>query len=146
MISCLKYAFDSKINIIFMQKSWIEKNDIIIFHFAYNQIMSDTSVKMIDQNKKFKIMIFVLKKSILKITFKFDISNDSNVQILHITNIDVDDCMIINIYNEKNQLLTLNEYTIKRALTKIKLSANSIICDDFDAHHAWWNFRIFSSI
>ena len=129
-----------------MQKSWIEKNDIIIFHFAYNRIMFDISAEMINQNKKFKIMIFVLKKSPLKITFKSDILNDSDVQILHFTNIDIDDCMIINIYNEKNQLSTLNKYTIERTLTKNKLSTNSIICDDFNAHHAWWNFRIFSSI
>ena len=98
--------------------------------------MSDISAEMIDQNKKFKIMIFVLKKSTLKITFKSDISNDSNFQILHITDIDIDDCMIINIYNEKNQLSTSNEYIIERVLTKIKLSANSIICDDFNAYYA----------
>ena len=79
MISCLKYAFNQKINVIFMQKSWIEKNNIIIFHFAYDRIMSNNSAEMIDQNKKLKIMIFVLKKLTLKITFKFDISNDSNV-------------------------------------------------------------------
>ena len=98
--------------------------------------MFNTSTEMIDQNKKFKIMIFISKKSTLKITSRSDISNDSNVQILHITDIDIDDCMIINIYNEKNQLLTSNEYTIERSLTKIELSANSIICDDFNAHHA----------
>ena len=107
MISCLKYAFDKKIDIIFMQKSWIEKNNVIIFHFAYDRIMSSTSAEMIDQNKKFKIMIFVLKKSTLKITFKFDISNDSNIQILYITNIDIDDCMIINIYNEKKSAFNI---------------------------------------
>ena len=98
--------------------------------------MPDTSAEMIEQNKKFKTMIFVLKKSTLKITLKPDISNDSDVQILHITNIDIDDCMIINIYNEKNQLSTSNEYTVERSLTKIELSANSIICGDFNAHHA----------
>ena len=102
IISCLKYAFDQKIDIIFMQKSWIEKNDIIIFHFAYDRIMFNILTEMINQNKKFKIMIFVLKKSTIKITFKFDISNDSDVQILYIINIDIDDCIIINIYNEKN--------------------------------------------
>ena len=146
MISCLKYAFNQKIDIIFMQKLWIEKNDIIIFHSAYNRITFNTSAEMIDQNKKFKIMIFVLKKSTLKITFRSDISNDSDIQILHITNIDIDDCIIINLYNEKNQFLTSNEYTIERLLTKIELLTNSIICDDFNAHHAWWNFRIFFSI
>ena len=98
--------------------------------------MFDTSTEMIDENIKFRTMIFISKKSTLKITFRFDISNDSNVQILHITNIDIDDCMIINIYNEKNQLSTSNEYTIERSLTKIELSANSIICDDFNAYHA----------
>ena len=72
----MKYAFDQKIDIIFMQKSWIEKNDIIIFYFVYDRIMSDTLAEMIDQNKKFKIMTFVLKKSILKITFRFDILNN----------------------------------------------------------------------
>ena len=79
MISCLKYAFDQKTDIILMQKSWIENNEIIIFYFAYDQIMSDKSVEMIDQNKKFKIMTFVLKKSALKITFKFNITNDLNI-------------------------------------------------------------------
>ena len=79
MISCLKYAFDQKTDIILMQKSWIENNEIIIFHFAYDRIMFSISAEMIDQNKKFKIIIFVLKKSTLKITFKSDISNDSDV-------------------------------------------------------------------
>ena len=144
MISCLKYAFDQKTDIILMQKSWIENNEIIIFHFVYDQIMSDRSVKMIDQNKKFKIMTFVLKKSTLKITFRSNITNDSNIQILHITDIDIENCMIYNIYNEKNQLSsTSNEYTVDRSLIKIELSSNSIICGDFNAHHAWWNFRIF---
>ena len=98
--------------------------------------MSSTSAEMIDQNKKSKTMTFVLKKSALKITPRSDISNDSDIQILHITDIDIDDCIIINLYNEKNQLLTSNEYTIEQSLIKIKLSANSIICGDFNAHHA----------
>ena len=54
--------------------------------------------------------------------------------------------MIINIYNEKNQLSITNKYIIERSLTKIELSANLIICDDFNAYHAWWNFRILFSI
>ena len=98
--------------------------------------MFSISAEMIDQNKKFKIMIFVSKKSTLKITFKSDISNNSDFQILHITDIDIDDCMIINIYNEKNQFSTSNKYTIERILKKIELSTNLIICDDFNAYHA----------
>ena len=30
-----------------MQKSWIEKNEIIIFYFVYDWIMSDISIEMI---------------------------------------------------------------------------------------------------
>ena len=97
--------------------------------------MLNISAEMIDQNKIFRVMTFVSKKSTLKITFKSDISNDSDFQILHITNIDIDDCMIINIYNEKNQLSTSNKYTIERVLTKIELLTNSIICDNFNAYH-----------
>ena len=79
MISCLKYTFDQKTDIILMQESWIEDNEIIIFHFAYDQIMSNISAEMIDQNKEFRIMTFILKKSALKIRFKSDISNDSDL-------------------------------------------------------------------
>ena len=99
--------------------------------------MSNRSVEMINQNKKSKIMTFVLKKSALKITFRSDITNNSNIQILHITDIDIENCMIYNIYDKKNQLSsTSNEYTVDRSLIKIELSSNSIICDDFNAHHA----------
>ena len=109
---------------------------MIVFHSAYDQIISSISAEMIDQNKKFRIMIFVLKKLTLKITLKSDISNNSNIQILHITNIDIDDCMIFNIYNEKNQLSTSNKYTIDQSLIKIELSTNSIICGNFNAYRA----------
>ena len=98
--------------------------------------MPSISAEMIDQNKKPRTMTFVSKKSTLKITPRPDISNDSDLQVLHITGIDIDDCMIINIYNEKNQLSASNEFTIERVLTKIELSKNSIICGDFNAHHA----------
>ena len=99
--------------------------------------MPDRSAEMIDQNKKFRIMTFVLKKSALKITPRLDITNDSDIQVLHITDIDIEDCMIYNIYNEENQLSsTSNEYTVDRSLIKIELSSNSIICGDFNAHHA----------
>ena len=79
MISCLKYTFDQKTDIILMQESWIENNKIIIFYFVYDRIMSNKSVDMIDQNKKLRIMTFILKKSTLKITLRSNITNDSNI-------------------------------------------------------------------
>ena len=79
MISCLEYAFDQKTDIILMQESWIEDNEITISHPAYDQIMSSISAEMIDQNKKPRTMTFVSKKSALKITPRSDISNDSDL-------------------------------------------------------------------
>ena len=137
MISCLEYAFDQKTDIILMQEPWIGDNEITISHLAYDRIMPDRSAEMIDQNKKPRTMTFVLKKSALKITPRPDITNDPDIQVLHITGIDIEDCMIYNIYNEKNQLSsTSNEYTVDRSLIKVELLSNSIICGDFNAHHA----------
>jgi hypothetical protein len=31
-------------------------------------------------------------------------------------------------------------------VTSIELAKNSIVCEDFNAHHQWWNSRITSSI
>jgi hypothetical protein len=63
----------------------------------------------------------------------------------HIKDI-IEDFTMFNVYNEKNQKSSSNEYTIERKLRTIDLTKNNIICDDFNAHHQWWNSRITSSI
>ena len=66
-------------------------------------------------------MTFISKQSNFHITSRSDISNDTDVQILHITNVNIDNFLICNVYNEKNQKIDNNEYIINRTLTKIKL-------------------------
>ena len=46
--------------------------------------------------------------------------------------------MIFNIYNEKFQKKN-QSYTVKQKLTLIDISKKTIICEDFNAHHSWWN-------
>ena len=78
MISCLEYALIQNSDIILMQESWIETNQISIFHFSFDRIIFYISFDLIDEIK-FKIMAFISKKSKFQITFKSDISNDSNI-------------------------------------------------------------------
>ena len=57
-------------------------------------------------------MTFISKNSNINCISKYDISNDSNIQILDILS-NIENFMIFNIYNEKNQEED-QEYTIER--------------------------------
>jgi hypothetical protein len=58
----------------------------------------------------------------------------------------IENFTIVNVYNEKCQKSNSNDYTIERKLKTIELTKNSFVCDDFIAHHQWWNSWIASSI
>ena len=89
MISCLEYALTKNSDIILMQKSWIDDNQISISHPSFDRITSLVVSNLIDQIK-FKTMTFISKQSNFHVTSKSDISNDIDVQILHITNVNID--------------------------------------------------------
>ena len=89
-------------------------------------------------------MTFISKNSNTSCTSKYDISNDSNIQILNISS-NVENFMIFNIYNEKNQKED-QEYTIERKLIFLNIFEKAIICEDFNAHHSWWNSKTQNSI
>ncbi len=142
MISCLEYALRKKIDIICMQKPWIDENQITISHPAYNKIMPDQ-----DENRhRQRVMTFVSKLFEFSVTPRSNICTDTDVQILNIIGTNIEDLTIYNIYSEKIQKSNSNDYTIERVVTSIELAKNSIVCEDFNAHHQWWNSRITSSI
>ena len=143
MISCLEYDLEKKIDIICMQESWIDANQITISHSAYTKILSELKN---DETHKQRVIIFVSKKCEFVVTSRSDLMSDTDIQILNISNIDLENLTIINVYNEKNQKTDSNEYTIERSLSSINLTENSIICEDFNAHHQWWNSKINSEI
>ena len=129
MQTILDYAVKNA-DIVLLQESWIENNNISISHSAFKKIAFN------DNQTKFKarIMTFVSKSANLNCTSRYDISNDSDIQVLDISS-NIENFMIFNIYNEKCQDES-QEYTIERKLTSIDISEKAIICGDFNAHHS----------
>ena len=80
-------------------------------------------------------MTFISKEVNLNCTSRYDISNDSNFQMLNIAS-NIENFTIFNIYNEKIQDEN-REYTVERKLTFIDISEKTIICEDFNAHYLW---------
>ena len=95
MQTILNYAVKNA-DIVLLQESWIENNNISISHSAFMK------VAWTEKNVKARIMTFISKKTNLNCISKYDISNDSNIQILEIRS-NIEDFMIFNVYNEKSQ-------------------------------------------
>ena len=94
MQTILKYAVKNA-NIMLLQESWIENNNISILHFAFIKIAFNT-----EHNVKTRTMIFVSKNANLNYISRYNISNDFNIQMLNISS-NVENFKIFNIYNEK---------------------------------------------
>ena len=50
--------------------------------------------------------------------------------------------LLLNIYNEKSLKEDSSEYTVERALSQIKSTQRTLLCEDLNAHHSWWNSKI----
>ena len=61
--------------------------------------------------------------------------NDVDILVLSISDSDLFQSLLLNVYNEKSQKDNSNEYTVKRKLIQLQLSARAIVCEDFNAHH-----------
>ena len=79
-------------------------------------------------------MTFISKNLNIDCISKYDISNDLGIQMLDIL-LNVENLMIFNIYNEKNQEEN-QEYTIERKLILLDIFQKAILCEDFNAHHS----------
>jgi flagellar hook-basal body complex protein FliE len=143
MISCLEYDLEKKIDIICMQESWIGSNQITIFHSTFNRILLEQKQ---NETHKQRIVTFVFKKFIFFVTSRSNLCSNTDIQIFNISKTNIENFIVLNVYNEKNQKSSSEEYTIERKLTTIDLTKNSIICEDFNVHYQWWNSRITSSI
>ena len=96
MQTILDYAVKN-IDIVLLQESWIEKNDISISHSTFIKITITEQ-----ENFKARIMTFISKNANLNCISRYDISNDSDIQILRILS-NIENFIIFNIYNEKSQ-------------------------------------------
>ncbi len=124
-------------------ESWIESNQITISHSAFNRILLEQEF---NETHKQRVIIFAFKSFKFSITPRSNLCSNTNIQILNISETNIQNFIVLNIYNEKSQKSNSNDYTIERKLQTIDLTRNSIICDDFNAHHQWRNSRITSSI
>jgi hypothetical protein len=115
MISCLEYDLKKKIDIICMQESWIESNQITISHSTFNRILSEQK-----ETHKQRIIIFVFKTFKFSITSRSNLCSNTNIQIFNISETNIENFTIINVYNEKCQKSSSNEYTIERKLKSIE--------------------------
>jgi len=144
MHTCLEYDIENQIDYILFQKSWFARDNITtISHFAYYCIVSEY------QNIRSRTVIFVRKQSKYQFCLRSDICSDSDLLVINIidkTKSFTETIQIINIYNEKSLLENSNERTIERCLHTITSAKYTIICEDMNAHHSWWNSKITNSI
>jgi len=83
-------------------------------------------------------MAFISKaRQNLVCTPRSDISKNSDLQVLSISANGISSILLLNIYNEKSQQDNNDQWTIDRCLTAIQLPSKAVICEDFNAHHAW---------
>ncbi len=144
MHTCLEYSIENQIDYILFQESWFAKDNITtISHYAYYCIVSEY------QNIRSRVIIFARKQSRYQFCLRSDICSDSDLLVIDIidkTKSFTEIIQLINIYNEKSLLENNNERTIERCLHTIIPAKYTIICEDMNAHHSWWNSRITNSI
>ena len=88
-------------------------------------------------------MTFISKANCrLKCTSRSDISIDSDLQALSVSMSNLKEFLLLNIYNEKSLMENSCEYTVERALSQIKSTQRTLLCEDLNAHHSWWNSKI----
>ncbi len=87
------------------------------------------------ETHKQRVMTFVSKSFKFSVTSRSNLYSNTNIQILNISETDIEDFTILNVYNEKSQKSNSNKYAIERKLKTIELTKNLIICNDFNAHH-----------
>ena len=144
MHTCLEYSIENQIDYILFQEPWFAKDNITtISHYAYYCIVPEY------QNIRSRVVIFARKQSRYQFCLRSDICSDSDLLVIDIidkTKSFTETIQLINIYNEKSLLEDNNERTIERCLHTITSAKYTIICEDMNAHHSWWNSKITNSI
>ena len=143
MHTCLDYEIESKTDFILFQEPFVARDNFsTISHSAYYCIAPTT------QEIRPRVMIFARKQSRFDFCLRSDVYTDSDILIIDITdklNRFSETIQIINIYNEKSLKEDCNEYTVQRKLHQIISYKNTILCEDLNAHHSWWNSNITNS-
>ena len=148
MHSCLQSALELAIDFVLIQEPWIafDNNSVAytITHPSYYCILPSTS-----HNIRPRVAIYARKQTNYQFCHRTDLTQDSDIIIIDVSGSNIETFQIINIYNEKSLNSELNNsYTVERSLQNIQLSHENetLISEDFNAHHSWWNSSITNSI
>ena len=143
MHTCLQIDLELNIDFVLFQESFINTDSMTtISHSAYYCIMSES------EKIRLRVMIFAKKSSRYQFCQRSDICSDTDILIIDINdslNSDAEVIQLINVYNEKSLSENSNEWTVKKNLQNITSAKNIIVCEDFNAHHSWWNSAVSES-
>ena len=98
MQSCLNSAYINT-DIILIQKLWILRDqNITLSYSAFTCILSQAQ-----ENKRVKVAIFISKNATqLVCTSRSDVINDVDILALNISDSDLSQTLLLNVYNEKS--------------------------------------------
>src|SRR5437667_2275112 len=135
MYSCLETAVNQAIDFVLIQELSIRfENNIAttVSHSAYHCILPTCF-----NNIRSRVIIFARKLSNYKFCHRTDLTSDSDIIIIDVSDSNIKIFQIINIYNERN-LDTESDisYTVKRSLQYIDLTMKTLVVEDFNAHHS----------
>ena len=132
---CLETVIKQAINFVLIQELSIKfENNITItvFHSVYHCILPTYS-----HNIRSRVAIFARKLSNYKFCHKTDLTADFDIIIIDVSDSNIKNFQIINIYNEKN-LDTESDisYTAERSLQYIDLTMKTLVIENFNAYHS----------
>ena len=130
MQTCLENSIKTA-DVVLIQEPYMSNDHVTISHPTFINIIPNNATRP-------RVMTFIKKDSAnhMTITPRPNIYQDSDIQVLDISRHDLPNILIFNVYNEKQIDIKNDEYTVNRVLSKIDLSARSIIYSDFNTHHS----------
>ena len=119
MYSCLEIAKESTTDFVLIQESWIVTNNNTIYtisHLFYHCILPN-----IVNNVRSRVLIYARKQSKFNFYYKIDLTSDSDIIIIDVSESKIQPFHLINIYNEKTLDPESNSinYTVKRSFQQI---------------------------
>ena len=126
-------------DIIMLQEPWTYENKTLS-NANFDRIMPQTK----EHTYRPRVVTFIAKNLQIKATPRSDLIADPDAQAIFIQGEVLNkEVLLINIYNEKSQVLEDETKTVDRVLASESLQKrDTLIAGDFNAHHSWWNSRI----
>ena len=108
----------------------MSREHMIVSHLSfYNTILSESGLRP-------QVCAFIAWKSAELFTSRLDICQDSNIQAIAVSKLDLSSMLILNIYNKRSEV-DFSFWTVNRILKNIQLLDRAIVDKDFNTYHLW---------